>query len=122
MLHSLGEGIEACATITLVDGFVLARSAFRHSINYRSVIVLGRARLVTDPEEKLEGLRCLTNHVVAGRWEEVRPPNTTEIMKTSVLSLPLDEASAKVRSGPPLDLKMIGRGLFVRGSSRFRLN
>jgi len=105
MLHSLGEGIEACATITLVDGFVLARSAFRHSINYRSVIVLGRARLVTDPEEKLEGLRCLTNHVVAGRWEEVRPPNTTEIMKTSVLSLPLDEASAKVRSGPPLDLE-----------------
>jgi uncharacterized protein len=105
MLHSLSERIDACATITLVDGLVLARSAFRHSINYRSVVVLGRARLVTDPEEKLEGLRCLTNHVLAGRWEEVRPPNKTEMMKTSVLSLPLDEASAKVRSGPPLDLE-----------------
>lgn len=104
-MHLLAEGMDACATVTLVDGIVLARCAFRHSINYRSVVILGRARLVTDPEEKMEGLRCLTNHVVPGRWEEVRPPNTTEMVKTSVLALPLDEVSAKVRSGPPLDLE-----------------
>jgi nitroimidazol reductase NimA-like FMN-containing flavoprotein (pyridoxamine 5'-phosphate oxidase superfamily) len=100
---SLGEGIDAGVTVTLVDGFVLARSAFRHSINYRSVVILGRARLVTDAGEKIDGLRCLTDHVVPGRWEEVRPPNKTEIIKTSVLALRLDEVSAKVRSGPPLD-------------------
>ena len=104
-LCSLAESISVCATITLVDGFVLARSAFRHSINYRSVVILGRARLITDPQEKLEGLRCLTNHLVPGRWEEVRPPNGTELTTTSVLGLPLDEVSAKVRSGPPLDLE-----------------
>lgn len=104
-IRSLAEGIEACATVTLVDGLVLARSAFRHSVNYRSVIILGRARFVLDPEEKLEGLRALTDHVVPGRWDEVRPPNETEMMQTSVLCLPLDEASAKVRSGPPVDLE-----------------
>jgi uncharacterized protein len=104
-LCSLAEGINVCATVTLVDGFVLARSAFRHSINYRSVVILGRARLVTDPEEKMEGLRCLTNHLVPGRWEEVRAPNGTELLKTSVLCMSLEEASAKARSGPPLDLE-----------------
>jgi uncharacterized protein len=104
-LCSLAEGITVCATVTLVDGFVLARSAFRHSINYRSVVILGKARLVTDREEKMEALRCFTNHVVPNRWEEVRSPNETELLKTSVLSLPIDEASAKVRSGPPLDLE-----------------
>jgi uncharacterized protein len=104
-IHSLAEGIDACATVTLVDGFVLARSAFRHSVNYRSVVILGTARLVTDPQEKIEGLRCFTNHVIPGRWEEVRPPDNTEMIRTSVLSLPLDEVSAKVRSGPPLDLE-----------------
>jgi len=102
---SLGEGIKVCATVTLVDGFVLARSAFRHSINYRSVVILGRASLVSDPTEKLEALRCFTNHLVADRWEEVRSPNSTEMLKTSVLALPLEEVSAKVRSGPPLDLE-----------------
>jgi hypothetical protein len=102
-VRSLGDGINACVTVTLVDGFVLARSAFRHSLNYRSVVILGRARLVADPEEKVEGLRCLTDHVVPGRWDEVRRPNKTEMMKTSLLSLRLDEVSAKVRSGPPLD-------------------
>lgn len=102
---SLAEKIDVCATVTLVDGFVLARSAFRHSINYRSVVILGKARFVTDREEKVEALRCLTNHLVPGRWEEVRPPNETELLKTGVLSLSLDEASAKVRSGPPLDLE-----------------
>lgn len=104
-MRCLAEGINVCATVTLVDGFVLARCAFRHSINYRSVVILGKARLVTDPEEKVEGLRCLTNHLVPGRWEEVRPPNETEMIKTSLLSLPINEVSAKVRSGPPLDLE-----------------
>jgi nitroimidazol reductase NimA-like FMN-containing flavoprotein (pyridoxamine 5'-phosphate oxidase superfamily) len=104
-LSSLGEGINVCATVTLVDGFVLARSAFRHSINYRSVVILGKAKLVIDPAEKMEALRCFTNHLVPNRWEEVRSPNQTEMLKTSVLSLPLEEVSAKVRSGPPLDLE-----------------
>jgi nitroimidazol reductase NimA-like FMN-containing flavoprotein (pyridoxamine 5'-phosphate oxidase superfamily) len=104
-LCSLTEGINVCATVTLVDGFVLARSAFRHSINYRSVIILGKARLVTDAVKKMEALRCFTNHLVPNRWEEVRSPNDTELLKTSVLSLPIDEVSAKVRAGPPLDLE-----------------
>jgi hypothetical protein len=104
-LCSLAAAINVCATVTLVDGFVLARSAFRHSINYRSVVILGKARLVTDPKEKMEGLRCLTNHLVPRRWEEVRPPNETEMIKTTLLSLPLNEVSAKMRSGPPLDLE-----------------
>lgn len=105
MLRSLAQGVAVCVTVTLVDGFVLARAAFRHSMNYRSVVVLGAARLVTDPGEKMAALRCFTNHVVPDRWEEVRPPNETEMRSTSVLALPLDEASAKVRLGPPLDLE-----------------
>ena len=100
MLRSLAQGVAVCVTVTLVDGFVLARAAFRHSMNYRSVVVLGAARLVTDPGEKMAALRCFTNHVVPDRWEEVRPPNETEMRSTSVLALPLDEASAKVRLGP----------------------
>jgi nitroimidazol reductase NimA-like FMN-containing flavoprotein (pyridoxamine 5'-phosphate oxidase superfamily) len=103
MLRSLSEGVAVCITVTLVDGFVLARSAFRHSLNFRSVVILGTARLVTDADEKMEALRCLTNHVVPGRWEEVRPPNEKEMTATSVLAVPLEEASAKVRSGPPMD-------------------
>jgi nitroimidazol reductase NimA-like FMN-containing flavoprotein (pyridoxamine 5'-phosphate oxidase superfamily) len=105
MIQSLAEGIEVCLTVTLVDGLVLARSAFRHSINYRSVVVLGKARLVTEAGEKMEALRSITNHVAPGRWEEVRGPNRTEMASTSVLVLPLAEASAKVRSGPPKDLE-----------------
>jgi hypothetical protein len=105
MLRSLAQGVAVCVTVTLVDGFVLARAAFRHSMNYRSVVILGTARLVTDPDEKKEALRCFTNHVVPDRWEEVRQPNETEMRSTSVLALPLDEASAKVRSGPPLDFE-----------------
>ena len=105
MIRTLGSGVDVCVTVTLVDGLVLARSAFRHSINYRSVVVLGKARLVNEPGEKLEGLRCLTNHVVRGRWGQVRPPNQTELVSTSVLVLPLEEASAKVRSGPPKDIE-----------------
>lgn len=105
MLRALAKGIEICLTVTLVDGLVLARSAFRHSINYRSVVILGTARLVSDPAEKLAGLRCVTNHFLQGRWEEVRPPNPTEMASTSVLAMPIAEVSAKVRSGPPKDLE-----------------
>jgi nitroimidazol reductase NimA-like FMN-containing flavoprotein (pyridoxamine 5'-phosphate oxidase superfamily) len=103
MLRSLAQGVDVCATVTLVDGFVMARAAFRQSLNYRSVVILGKARLVTDPVEKMEALRCLTNHVVPERWEEVRVPNEKELAATSVLALPLQELSAKIRSGPPLD-------------------
>jgi len=103
MLRALDEGVQVCVTVTLVDGLVLARSAFHHSVNYRSVVVLGRARLVTDPHEKLEALRSFTNHLVPGRWDEVRPPNKQELKATSVLALPLVEVSAKIRIGPPID-------------------
>ena len=103
MLRSLDAGIDICLTVTLVDGFVLARSAFHHSMNYRSVVVLGKAKLVTDPVEKREALRCFTNHIVPGRWEEVRQPTDQELKATTVLALPLEEVSAKVRTGPPVD-------------------
>lgn len=103
MLRALGDGADFCLTVTLVDGFVLARSVFHHSMNYRSVVVMGKGRLVTGPEEKLEALRCFTNHIVPGRWEEVRQPNEQELKSTAVIALPLTEVSAKVRTGPPLD-------------------
>ena len=103
MLRSAGDGAQVCLTVTLVDGFVLARSAFHHSMNYRSVVVLGSARLVTDAREKWEALHRLTNHIVPGRWEEVRQPSEQELKGTSVLALDLDEVSAKVRTGPPAD-------------------
>jgi hypothetical protein len=103
MLRSAGEGVDVCVTVTLVDGFVLARSVFHHSMNYRSVVVLGKARMVTDPEEKRAALRCFTNHIVAGRWEEARQPTDQELKATSVLVLPIEEVSAKVRTGPPVD-------------------
>jgi uncharacterized protein len=102
-LKTLSKGVDVCATVTLVDGYVLARSAFHHSMNYRSVVVLGRARQVTEPEERMEALRTLTNHLVPERWEEVREPNDLELKQTMVLALPLDEVSAKVRIGPPVD-------------------
>jgi len=103
MLRTLAQGVDVCVTVTLLDGLVLARSAFHHSMNYRSVVVLGKAQLVTDPEEKWVALRCFTNHVVAGRWEQVRQPAEQEMKATTVLVLPLKEVSAKVREGPPLD-------------------
>jgi nitroimidazol reductase NimA-like FMN-containing flavoprotein (pyridoxamine 5'-phosphate oxidase superfamily) len=103
MLRSLAGGADVCVTVTLVDGLVLARSAFHHSMNYRSVVVLGRARLVTDPAEKRDALRAFTNHIVKERWEELRPVTDQELAATSVLALPIAEASAKVRSGPPKD-------------------
>jgi nitroimidazol reductase NimA-like FMN-containing flavoprotein (pyridoxamine 5'-phosphate oxidase superfamily) len=103
MLRASSTGVDVCLTVTLVDGFVLARSAFHHSMNYRSVVVLGKARLVTDESEKMEALRSFTNHIAAGRWEEVRRPTPQELKATSVLALSLDEVSAKVRTGGPID-------------------
>jgi nitroimidazol reductase NimA-like FMN-containing flavoprotein (pyridoxamine 5'-phosphate oxidase superfamily) len=103
MLNALAQGVDVCVTVTLLDGLVLARSAFHHSMNYRSVVVLGKARLVTDPAEKMEALHCFTNHIVPGRWEEVRQPNEHELKSTLVLALALDEVSAKARTGPPVD-------------------
>lgn len=103
MLRKLDEGVDVCVTVTLPDGFVLARSVFHHSMNYRSVMILGKARLVTKREEKLRALQAFTNHIVPGRWDEARQPTEQELKSTSVLALPLEEVSAKVRTGPPLD-------------------
>jgi uncharacterized protein len=103
MLQALAEGIDVCVTVTLVDGLVLARSAFHHSMNYRSVVVLGDAQAVSDPAEKWDALHTIVEHVAPGRWAEVREPSAKEMAGTLVLRLPLDEASAKVRTGPPLD-------------------
>jgi len=103
MVRHLSAGLEVCCTVTLIDGLVLARSAFHHSVNYRSVVVLGTARLVEDREEKLAALRGFTEHVVPGRWAELRPITDQELKGTAVLALPIEEASAKVRSGPPKD-------------------
>jgi nitroimidazol reductase NimA-like FMN-containing flavoprotein (pyridoxamine 5'-phosphate oxidase superfamily) len=103
MLKALGAGGEVCVTVTLVDGLVLARSAFHHSINYRSVVVFGRAREVSDETEKRAAMHAFTEHVAPGRWAEVREPNESELGATTVVALPLAEASAKVRVGPPID-------------------
>ena len=98
-----GTGAEVCVTATLVDGLVLARSAFHHSVNYRSVVVRGPARAVTDPNEQRAALEALVEHVAPGRSGETRPPTDDELRATLVLAVRLDEASAKVRTGPPLD-------------------
>ena len=103
MLRTLSEGLPVCVTVTLADGLVLARSAFHHSVNYRSVVVLGTARLVDDPSEKMEALRLFTEHIMKGRWEEIRWPTEQELKATTVLALPLEEVSAKVRTGGPID-------------------
>jgi len=103
MLRTLDGGVDACLTVTLVDGLVLARSIFNHSINYRSVVVLGRAAAVTDVDEKLRALEAFSARLLPGRWAEVRSPTATELKATSILRMPLDEASAKVRTGPPKD-------------------
>jgi nitroimidazol reductase NimA-like FMN-containing flavoprotein (pyridoxamine 5'-phosphate oxidase superfamily) len=103
MLGALASGIPACVTVTLLDGLVLARSAFHHSVNYRSVVLLGTAVPVSDPAEKTAALRAFTEHMVRGRWDDVRPPTEQELKATSVLYLPLEEVSAKVRTGPPVD-------------------
>ncbi len=103
MLRSLAQGIDVCVTVTLLDALVLARSAFHHSINYRSVVIFGQATVVTEREAKLAALRALSEHMIPGRWDEVRRPSEQELKATSVLALPLLEASAKVRTGPPID-------------------
>ena len=103
MLRTLKESINVCITVTLVDGLVLARSAFHHSMNYRSVVVFGKASVVQDAEEKLKALYAFCEHVVPGRWESVRQPSPNELAGTLVLSVPLVEVSAKVRTGPPID-------------------
>jgi nitroimidazol reductase NimA-like FMN-containing flavoprotein (pyridoxamine 5'-phosphate oxidase superfamily) len=103
MLRTLSQGVPVCVTVTLVDGLVLARSAFHHSVNYRSVVILGTARLVEDPVEKMEALRIFTEHVMKGRWDDVRQPTEQELKATTVLALPLEEVSAKVRTGGPVD-------------------
>jgi nitroimidazol reductase NimA-like FMN-containing flavoprotein (pyridoxamine 5'-phosphate oxidase superfamily) len=103
MLKAMAGGVEVCVNVTLVDGLVLARSAFHHSMNYRSVVVFGVAQAVDDPEEKTRVLHALSEHLVPGRWRDVRGPAPGELKATAVLSLPIDEASAKVRTGPPRD-------------------
>lgn len=102
-VRTLSEGTPACLTVTLLDGLVLARSAVHHSVNYRSVMVLGVATPVEGPDERLRALRAFTERLVPGRWEEVRPPSAKELKAVRVLAMRLDEASAKVRTGPPLD-------------------
>jgi nitroimidazol reductase NimA-like FMN-containing flavoprotein (pyridoxamine 5'-phosphate oxidase superfamily) len=103
MLRGVSEGASVCVTVTLTDGIVLARSVFNHSMNYRSVVALGKATLVDEPQEKLETLRAFTEKMLPRRWDDARQPNEKELKATSILRLPLTEASAKVRFGPPED-------------------
>jgi uncharacterized protein len=103
MLGELEKGVPACVTVTLVDGLVLARSAFHHSMNYRSVVAFGTARKIVDQAQKSSALRVLSEHLMSGRWDDVRTPTDKELNATSVLEFQIDEASAKVRQGPPLD-------------------
>jgi hypothetical protein len=104
-LRALTAGVPACLTVSLLDELVLARSAMHHSANYRSAMVLGTARAIEDPTEKLGALRAIVEHIVPGRWDQVRPPDEQELKATAVLALPIEEASAKVRTGPPIDDK-----------------
>jgi hypothetical protein len=103
LLRTLARGIPVCVTVTLLDGVVLARSAFHHSMNYRSVVVFGVASAVKSVTKKLRALHAFSEHVMPGRWADVRKPNDTELKQTLVLELPLAEASAKIRTGPPID-------------------
>ena len=103
MLRTVKESVPVCITVTLLDGLVLARSIFNHSMNYRSVVVVGKAKLVDDPAEKIEALRLLSEHIIPGRWADSRQPNERELKATSILRVPIDEFSAKVRKGPVVD-------------------
>lgn len=102
-IRALAAGAPACLTVTLLDGLVLSRSAVHHSVNYRSVIVLGRARVITGEGERMAAIEAFTERLVPGRWSEVRPPSAKELKAIQILAMPLDEASAKLRTGPPLD-------------------
>jgi hypothetical protein len=103
MLGELGTGVSACVTVTLVDGLVLARSAFHHSMNYRSVVAFGTAVKIDEPEQKRRALRAISEHVIPGRWKDVREPSDKELKATTVLKFSIEEASAKIRTGPPID-------------------
>jgi len=103
MLRALATGIDVCLTATLIDGLVLARSAFHHSVNYRSVVLYGQAHLISEPAEKEQALEAFTERMLPGRWADVRWPTRKELKATTVLKLPIDEGSAKVRTGPPID-------------------
>jgi nitroimidazol reductase NimA-like FMN-containing flavoprotein (pyridoxamine 5'-phosphate oxidase superfamily) len=103
MMRVIANECEVCVTVTLIDGLVLARSAFHHSMNYRSVVAFGKAKVIEGEMEKSSAMRALTEHIVPGRWEQVRSPTPLELKATTVLSLPLTEASAKVRIGNPID-------------------
>jgi hypothetical protein len=103
MLRQMKDGVPVCISVTLLEGLVLARSIFNHSMNYRSVVILGKATLVDDPQEKLAALRVLSEHILPGRWEDARQPNERELKATSVLRVPIEEFSAKVRLGPVID-------------------
>jgi nitroimidazol reductase NimA-like FMN-containing flavoprotein (pyridoxamine 5'-phosphate oxidase superfamily) len=103
MMREMSKGIDVCITVTLVDGLVLARSAFHHSINYRSVVIFGNAEMVTDEAEKNDALFAFTEHLIKGRWAEIREPNSKELKGTTVLKLEINEASAKMRTGNPID-------------------
>jgi nitroimidazol reductase NimA-like FMN-containing flavoprotein (pyridoxamine 5'-phosphate oxidase superfamily) len=103
MLRAAKAGAPLCVTVTLYDGLVLARSAFKHSINYRSVVILGAASEITDESQKLTALEALVEHVMPGRWKEIRRPSAAELKATTILAVPVEEASAKIRCGPPMD-------------------
>jgi len=103
MLKHIAEGNEICIAITLMDGLVLARSVFHHSMNYRSVVIFGKGKLIENKVEKIEALKTITEHLIPGRWEDARKPNKKELNATTVVSIDIDEASAKIRTGPPKD-------------------
>jgi nitroimidazol reductase NimA-like FMN-containing flavoprotein (pyridoxamine 5'-phosphate oxidase superfamily) len=103
MLKAMAREVDVCVSVTLIDGLVLARSVFNHSMNYRSVVIFGRARVLSDEREKLVALHAFTEHIIPQRWAEVRPPNQKELKATTVLALSLQEASAKIRKGDPID-------------------
>src|SRR5204862_2188981 len=103
MLRDVKQGIDICVTATLLDGLVLARSVYHHSMNYRSAVVLGRAREISDHAEKLHAMECVVEHVVSGRWHDARQPSEEELKGTTILALSLEEASAKIRAGGPKD-------------------
>jgi uncharacterized protein len=103
MLRGLDTGLKACVCVTVVDGLVLARSAFHHSMNYRSVVAFGTARKIEGAEEKTRALRVISEHLIAGRWSDVRGPSDKELKATAVLEFSIEEASAKIRTGPPVD-------------------
>ena len=105
MMKNLAEGLDICLTVTRVNGLVLARSAFHHSANYESVVLFGKAILVDKEDEKKEGLRKVSERIIPGRWEECRQPNAKELKGTMLLKIAIDEASAKVRTGGPVDEK-----------------